>query len=121
MKTNEEGLANYSMPFTPGNYSVEAYVDGEYMEFSTARLDNIVINNNVNSVVSFVPEILTFDYLGSGKIGLYLSGCTVKHFSLNIDITNIDTNNYGSYYVKYTITNAQVAHPIVLYRTVIVR
>lgn len=50
-----------------------------------------------------------------------ISGCTVKHFSLNIDITNIDTNNYGSYYVKYTITNAQVAHPIVLYRTVIVR
>ncbi|MEE1128400.1 MAG: Ig-like domain-containing protein, partial [Methanobrevibacter sp.] len=84
VKTNEEGLANYSMPFTPGNYSVEAYVDGEYMEFSTARLDNIVINNNINSVVSFVPEILTFDYLGSGKIGLYLSGCTVKLSDISV-------------------------------------
>ena len=84
VKTNGEGLANYSMPFTPGNYSVEAYVDGEYMEFSTARLDNIVINNNVNSVVSFVPEILTFNYLGSGKIGLYLSGCTVKLSDISV-------------------------------------
>ncbi|MEE0939222.1 hypothetical protein, partial [Methanobrevibacter sp.] len=84
VKTDEYGIANFTMPFTPGNYSVEAYVDGEYMEFNTARLDNIVINNNVNSVVSFVPEILTFDYLGSGKIGLYLSGCTVKLSDISV-------------------------------------
>ncbi len=50
-----------------------------------------------------------------------VSGCSVRNYSLNIDITNIDTSKYGSYYVEYTITNAQVDNKLVFYRTVIVR
>lgn len=81
-------------------------------------------------IVEFNGNIVTYinqneDY---EEKGLKIDGddcltdkCNVEHYSLDIDSSNLNNTQPGSYYIKYTINNDQNNNKLVLYRTVIVK
>ena len=107
--TNDEGIAIFNMDFDFGEYSVVANVLGDYMEFDTARLEGIVINNNPNSKIT-AQDVLEYYYLDSGYLGVNVEGGSLSLDNIYIDghpkadidliagsvivISNLDAGNY---------------------------
>ncbi len=83
--TDENGCVNFTIPYDEGDYNVTASITGQYMEFTPCTLENIAVNSNMNSQISFNKYNFTFNYLESDSIYAGVYGCSLELKNISVE------------------------------------
>ena len=89
LKTNDEGIATYHMPFDIRTYSVVGKVTGDYKEFANGELKGIRITADSGSSDEDASQItfgndISFDYLKSGSTTFATVGCSIQSSNITV-------------------------------------
>jgi len=110
--SDDNGIANYNIPFPKGTYSVSVTVIGDYKDFepNPEYISNIVVSNDLNCSVNFTNNI-TFDFGEYGSTNYTVDGgyidsnhiSVIDHPEAIISINNNTITVFGLAVGNYTL------------------